>query len=266
MTAPQTADRRRRLLIGGGVVAAVIIIAAVGLWWFLRDDAPDEVNLATATEQLTDDSADDGDDDEAASEAGTDAGSDDSSAAGLSGTWSVDTSLGEFDFESATGSFAGFRVEEELSTIGSTTAVGRTGGVAGTLELDGATLSAAEISADLSQLTTNDSRRDSRARDALNTTEFPLATFVLTAPVEFPAGAENGDAIEVTAAGDLTINGVTQAVEFPLEAQLVDGVIVVVGSLDVVFSDFDVTVPSAPIVLSVEDQGVLELQLLFTRA
>ena len=59
---------------------------------------------------------------------------------------------------------------------------------------------------------------------------------------------------------------VTQSVEFPLEAQLVEGTVVVVGSLDVTFSDFDVTVPSAPIVVSVDDEGVLELQLLFTKA
>ena len=57
----------------------------------------------------------------------------------------------------------------------------------------------------------------------------------------------------------------TRAVEFPLQAKLVDGTVVVVGSLDVTFSDYGVTVPSAPIVLSVDDHGVLELQLLLTR-
>ncbi|MEM9038172.1 MAG: YceI family protein [Actinomycetota bacterium] len=261
MSAPETTTdprRRRRLILGGAVVVVIAVIAA-GLWWFFRDDAPAEVSLETATEQVTGgDEADDGGADvEAEIEPGD---------VELPGTWSVDTSLGDFDFESATGSFAGFRVEEELSTIGSTTAVGRTGGVAGTLELEGTTLVAAEISADLSQITTNDSRRDSRARGALDTDQFPLATFVLTSPVEFPEGAADGDAIQVLASGDLTIKGVTQAVEFPLEAQLVNGVIVVVGSLDVVFSDFDVTVPSAPIVVSVDDEGVLELQLLFTKA
>ena len=69
-----------------------------------------------------------------------------------------------------------------------------------------------------------------------------------------------------TAKGDLTINGVTKAVEFPLQAKLVDGTVVVVGSLDVTFSDFGVEVPSAPVVLSVDDHGALELQLLLTRS
>lgn len=246
-----TNTRRRRLLIGGGILAVLVAAAAVGLWWFFRDDAPAEVDLATAVEQVTPE----GD--------GAPAGSGD---VDIQGAWAVDTSIGDFDFETATGSFAGFRVEEELSTIGSTTAVGRTGGVAGTLRIDGTTLSAAEISADLSQITTNDSRRDSRARGALDTDQFPEATFVLTEPVDFGADAASGAPVQATAVGDLTIKGVTQGVEFPLEAQLVDGVVVVVGSLDVTFSDFDVEVPSAPIVVSVADEGVLELQVLFTKA
>ncbi len=243
--------RRRRLMIGGGILVVILAAVGVGLWWFFRDDAPAEVDLATAVEQVAPEDAE--------SPVGT-------GDVDIDGAWSVDTSIGDFDFETATGSFAGFRVEEELSTIGSTTAVGRTGGVAGTIQIDGTTLSSAEISADLSQITTNDSRRDSRARGALDTDQFPEATFVLTESVDFGAAAADGEAVQVTAVGDLTIKGVTQNVSFPLEAQLVDGVVVVVGSLDVTFSDFDVTVPSAPIVVSVDDEGVLELQLLFTKA
>ena len=57
----------------------------------------------------------------------------------------------------------------------------------------------------------------------------------------------------------------TQPVEFDLQAQLVDDTIVVVGALDIVFSDFGVTVPSAPIVLAADDFGLIELQLFLTR-
>jgi hypothetical protein len=52
----------------------------------------------------------------------------------------------------------------------------------------------------------------------------------------------------------------------PIEAQLVDDNIVVVGSLDIVFADYGVSVPSAPIVVSAEDHGVVEFQLFFTQA
>jgi hypothetical protein len=55
-------------------------------------------------------------------------------------------------------------------------------------------------------------------------------------------------------------------VTIPLEAQLVSDHVVVVGSLDIVFADYGVSVPSAPVVLSAEDAGVLELQLFFSPA
>ena len=44
-----------------------------------------------------------------------------------------------------------------------------------------------------------------------------------------------------------------------------DDTVVVVGTTEVVFADYDVTVPRVPIVLSAEDHGIVELQLFFTR-
>jgi hypothetical protein len=41
--------------------------------------------------------------------------------------------------------------------------------------------------------------------------------------------------------------------------------VTVVGTFDIVFADYGVEVPSAPIVLSVEDHGVVEIQLFLTR-
>jgi polyisoprenoid-binding protein YceI len=88
---------------------------------------------------------------------------------------------------------------------------------------------------------------------------------VLTEPIDFGAAVTSGEAVTVNAVGELTIHGVTTTVSIPLEAQLVDDTIVVVGSLDVTFSDYGVSVPSAPIVVSAEDHGVVELQLFFSR-
>ena len=66
--------------------------------------------------------------------------------------------------------------------------------------------------------------------------------------------------------GELPIHGVTQTVTIPLQAQRVDDTIVVVGSLDTVFADYGVEVPTAPVVVSADDHGPLELQLFFTRS
>lgn len=256
MTATRARSGRLRLVVVLGVLAVAVVAAAV--WWFLRDDAPETTNITDAAAQVT-------------TTAGTGTGAGDQTGAAaadgdVSGTWNVDTSIGEFSFEDSTGTFAGFRVAEELSGVGSVTAVGRTPEVTGTLEIDGTTVEAATITADMTALTTDDSRRDGRARDALETDQFPEATFVLTSPIDLGAEATSGQPVAVEAPGDLTIHGVTKPVTFPLDAQLVDGTIVVTGTLDVVFADYGVELPTAPIVLSLDDNGQIELQLFFTRA
>jgi polyisoprenoid-binding protein YceI len=178
----------------------------------------------------------------------------------------VDSSVGEFSYEDSTGTFVGFRVDEELSGIGSTTAVGRTPEITGTLVVEGTTVAAVTIEADMTAITTNESRRDDKVQDALDTGQFPTATFELTQPIELGDAAASGAPVSVEASGELTIHGVTTRVTIPLEAQLVGDHVVVVGSLDIEFADFGVSVPSAPVVLSAGDEGVVELQLFFSRA
>jgi polyisoprenoid-binding protein YceI len=241
---------RIKVLIGG--VVAIVLVVAGGLWWYLRDDAPAAVSLDAAVESVAD--------------AGTADPGSTGTVEGIEGSWVVDTESGEFDFDSATGTFAGFRIEEELAAIGSTTAVGRTGDVTGSITIEGSTLTAAGFEVDMTTITTNESRRDGRVREALETGDNPSGSFTLTEPVELGAGAASGEPVAVTAAGDLVIHGVTRQVEIPLEAQLVDDTVVVTGSLDITFSDFDVDVPDSQVVLSVEDHGELEVQLLLTRA
>lgn len=238
-------SRRRRFV---GVIAGVLLIlvvAAGGLWWFLRDDAPARVNLQRAAQSVT---TVDGQD-----------------QATLDGTWNVNTTLGSFDFESATGTFAGFRVHENLSGIGSTTAVGRTGSVSGSMAITDNTVSKASFTVDLTTITTDRSQRDRRVQEALDTSRFPQATFALTSPISLPANAAAGDDIAVDAKGDLTIHGTTKPVTIALQAKLSGDTIVVVGSVDLVFSDFGVEAPSAPAVLSVDDHGTMELQLLLDK-
>jgi polyisoprenoid-binding protein YceI len=235
--------------VAGGVGLAIVVVVAAGLWWFLKDDAPPAVSLdrAAAAVQPSD-------------------GTGTASTDGLDGTWTVDTTSGAFDFESATGTFAGFRVNENLSGIGSTTAVGRTGDVSGQMTIDGTTVTAGSFEVDLTTIKTNQSRRDDQVQQALDTGTDPTATFTLTQPIELGSDAASGAEVSVDAVGDLTIHGVTRQVTFPLQAKLVNGTAVVVGSLDLTFSDYDVQVPRSPVVLSVDDHGTLELQLLLVRS
>ncbi|MCB0974540.1 MAG: YceI family protein [Actinobacteria bacterium] len=257
--------RGRDEVRGGGrsttivIVVVVLVLLAFAAWYFLiRDDAPDAVSLDAAIEDVQGDS-DNADGTALAGSGGS------TSAADLTGEWTVDTESGDFDFDSATGSFVGFRIDEELSGIGSTTAVGRTGDVDGSLTVDGDQITTVDMEVNMDSLTTDESRRDGRARDALKTSEYPTATFALTDPITLPADAVDGDAVSIQANGDLTVAGVTQPVIFDVDAQLVNDTMVIVATTDVLLSDFDIAAPSAPIVLSVADEATVEMQLLMVR-
>ena len=88
----------------------------------------------------------------------------------------------------------------------------------------------------------------------------------MTDPSDLPTTPTEGVTYDVMAQGTLTIHGVSQPVEVVLQERLVGGVIVVVGSADLTFSDYGVTMPRAPIVLSVADRGSIEFHLFFSRA
>ena len=163
-------------------------------------------------------------------------------------------------------SFVGYRIDEELARIGSATAVGRTSDVTGTLEFDGATITAVEVMANLQGLRSDDDRRDGQLeRQALETGAFPEATFVLAEPITVEGDPASGDPIEATAMGSLTIHGVTNPVELALTGQLVDGNVIVVGSTDILLADYDIEQPESMMVLSVAEEATMELQLVFKR-
>ena len=242
----------------GVTVAALAVVAVALVVWFLTRPEPAAVSLDDAVADVAAESSDAG----ATESAGDDLADDGvATATTADGTWAVDTSVGTFDVVDATGTFVGFRVDEELANVGATTAVGRTPEVDGSVTIDGSTLAEASFTADLTQIVSDRPRRDDNIQEALETGEFPEATFTLTEPVELGGDPTAGETVSVTAPGELTIHGVTQQVEIPLEAALVDDLVVVTGSLDIVLADYDVEAPTAPIVLGVSDTATVELQL-----
>lgn len=267
--------RRLALWIGGGIIA-------VGLAWLAwswlgpapravtLDDAVAAVDGATNSDATAGDTAGDATD---TPPAGTspqpltdDSGTADAGAAeGADGTWSVDTSVEEFSIDDTTGTFVGFRIAEELSSVGSTTAIGRTPIVDGSVTIDGQQLTEATISGDLTGIESDEPRRENAIQRALGTDTNPDATFEMTAPVDLGSVPTTGTPIEVDATGDLTVNGVTQPVTIPLAAVWTGDVVVVTGSVDLALADFGVTAPSAPIVVSVADEATIELQLYLRR-
>lgn len=167
----------------------------------------------------------------------------------------------------AANSFVGYRVNEQLAQIGANTAVGRTSAVTGDLSFDGQAIRALQVKADTRQLKSDDSRRDNfLRRSSLETDRFPEATFVLADPIPVSVQPAEGVSMSATARGDLTVHGVTKRVEIPVEGKMTNGKLVVVGSLRVPFADHGIQKPQVPLVLSIEDVGVMELSLVFAPA
>jgi polyisoprenoid-binding protein YceI len=136
---------------------------------------------------------------------------------------------------------------------------GTTDQVMGTLEIASGTLESAEITVDMASVATDSGNRDSYFRDtALETDEYPTATFVLTSPVELEAGMTT-----VTLSGDITVHGVTQAVTLDAQIAVADDRAEIVGSIPITFADFGVTAPDLGFV-KVEDTGSIEVDLFLT--
>ena len=181
---------------------------------------------------------------------------------GVVGTWAVDDEFGDFTFDSASGSFAGFRVEKSLFTGQGVTAVGRTGGVTGTVTIGDGVLTGAEITVDMTSIVSDESGREGAIRDAVRASDFPTATFVATETVAFDTAAlEAGETVSVIVVGEMTIAGETNTVEVAIEATVPEaGVGLVVGSTELVWADFGVETPTS-MAGTVADNGIVEFQL-----
>jgi polyisoprenoid-binding protein YceI len=184
-------------------------------------------------------------------------------ASGIDGAWTIDTEIG--DFSDYSSSWVGFRVAEELQGLGNVEAVGRTPAVSGSLEAAGTSIDAATIEVDLTTITSDQPRRDPAIQRALDTVTFPTATIASRGPADLGALPVEGEPFTATLPATLTIRGISQDVDVPLTGQMVGDVVVVVGTLPIDFTAFDVTMPTAPVVLSVEDTGSLEWQLFLRR-
>ena len=261
---PVPSSGRRNARLGAGVlIAAILLIGAFGIYYlFLRPEGPAAVAEATLPPVVTAVPTEAAASGPATTEpAATDRGR----ADGIDGTWAVDPTIGSFsDF---TSSFVGYRVQEELAGIGAQTAVGRTPDVSGQMTIAGTAVTAATIEADLTTLVSDDRNRDGQLRrQGIQTEQFPTATFTITSPIELGSMPADGQEIEVTAAGTLTLHGQTRDVEVPMKARLSGDVITVSGQIPILFADYGIEKPESFKVLSVEDNGIMEFQVFFSRA
>ena len=234
---------RRTWLITGGVVAVVAVGAVAGplVYAALEEDAPPAPTVQAQPSLVPPSDA-------ATSSA---SGAPTSDVAALDGTWTI-----------ATGSSAGYRVDEVLNGADVTVA-GTTDQVTGTLTVTGGDLTDAELVVDVASITTDSDRRDGYFRDnVMDVDANPTATFAVTEVADLPE--LTGTPVGVPVTGELTLAGVTQQVQTEIDVvRTADGV-EVSGSVPVTFDDYGIEAPNLGFV-RVEDQGAVEFYLRLTR-
>ncbi len=167
----------------------------------------------------------------------------------------IDTSKANGTWTVAPGSVVGYRVKENLFGQ-STTAVGRTTDVTGTVSVDGGKVTAASFEVKMASFHSPERRRDSQFNGRImSVDQFPTSTFVLSQPVALPTTGASTPAL-----GDLTLRGVTKPVTMAMTALDCGTYVDVVGNTTIVFDDFSIPAPSAPGV-SVGGDGLLEVEL-----
>ncbi|MEM9204264.1 MAG: YceI family protein [Actinomycetota bacterium] len=272
-------NRNLRIIIPIAAIA-VLVLGYVGYQYLIVADSPDEVSTESALDQLSEDLAEEADaeqevtaDPETEEVAGGDEVTDDepvdestgseASPAGAEGVWVVDDDFGDFAFENASGSFAGFRVDKELFVGGVQVAVGRSGDVSGSITIADGTVSAGEIVVVTTSLESDIGARTNAVRDAVKAEDFGTATFAITSSTAIDTAAlEAGDTVAADIVGDLTIAGVTNTETISAEATIAeDGIALIIGTADLVWADYDVDTPNSS-AGTVAESGILEFQLI----
>jgi polyisoprenoid-binding protein YceI len=225
---------KKTWIIGIPVLLIVVFVGGPFVYInFIQGDPPAKLKLGTVKTATPDDSS--------------------STDASIDGSWTV-----------ASGSAVQYRVPEVLFGQG-TTAVGKTDAVTGEMTIAGTSVNAANFTADLTKVTSDESNRDRQFQGRImDTATFPTATFKLTAPIDLGSVPANGVKVTKQATGDLTLRGKTKSVTFDILAQRNGDTIETNGTIPIVFDDYGIPAPSfGP--AEVEDHGELVFLVNFTQ-
>lgn len=162
-------------------------------------------------------------------------------------------------------STVGYRVKEVLGGV-DTEGVGRTNQVSGSLTIQDTTLLSTDFEIDVASIKSDSSKRDEQfTGNIMDTATYPSANFRLLTPIDLGTIPVAGQKITATAIGELTLHGVTNQVSFDITATIDNGIIGVLGSIDITFADYGIANPSNPFVTT-GDTGLLEFVLAFQKS
>lgn len=168
----------------------------------------------------------------------------------------------------ANGSEASFTLNEELLGV-PTVVVGTTPKVAGTITVDWSNPSNSKISKleiDATDFKTDNERRNGAIhRFILQTSQYPKIEFEPTAIEGLPASVKPGDVLNFKVTGNLKIRDITNPVTFDVTANPNENEISGEAKTVVNRNDYQLSIPSVPIVANVTEAVTLTLKFVATR-
>ena len=149
------------------------------------------------------------------------------------------------------------------------TAIGKTSQVTGELTVDlenPANIEFSEFSVDISTLQSDSSRRDNAIRrDWLESSQFPLARFVVKELSGFPDSPQEGQPLQFKMIGDLTVREATLPVTWDVTATLNGDRLTGTATTFIMMADWGVPPPNIAGILIVKDGVTLTLDFTFAK-
>ena len=241
-----------RVIVAGMASVVLALIAVAAGWWFLvRADAQLATEPPDIPAALLNPTATPAGEATKAADAATEVSTDSVL------TFAVNSELSE----------AAYFVNEELATLGvPSTAKGTTNGVRGTLYLTAngslAPEAASQFVVDLTGLTSDESKRDERVQETLETSQYPTTTFTATAVTGYDPSIPEGEEQVLQLTGTLDLHGVQKEVTWEVKAVRQGNVISVLATVTVAFADFNMTAPTFAQIVSIDDKATLQVQLI----
>jgi polyisoprenoid-binding protein YceI len=184
------------------------------------------------------------------------------------------TTNGDFSESSLSGVYeivtdksqANYRVTEQLVKNDlPNDAVGTTDAINGSITLlpdEKVDASHSKFTVDLTNLKSDSNMRDNFVRrNVLQIDQFPQVEFVPTDIKGLPVPVPQSGSVTFEVTGDLTIRDVTKSVTWQVTGEINNGLATGKATTHFTFADFNLTQPKVPVVLSVEDNIILEVTI-----
>ena len=115
------------------------------------------------------------------------------------------------------------------------------------------------IKVDLRTLQSDSSMRDGHVQNALDTTDYPYATFVSVSTQGLPASYTDGQTISFKLLGNLTMHGKTNGETFAVQGKVVGNTITGTAATTIYMTDFGIQPPTLANIAIVQNKTVITL-------